>query len=223
MTTTVTTRPTLTGNKLVLVGALLYLLEFVGILGTGLDSLMSLRVAETDVLGMYDGSTGRVGFLAGWMSVVLLGRILLFVGLRSALTDSGRAHAVMDWAVVAAAVSVTLEVASHGVAVSAARLAETGRDEAVIITNHVAAGLGFGMMAGLAVATLASAYAMARSGLFSRLLVGIGALAGLGMLGAQLTAGSLDAVSEQLTIAVMLFWVWMLWTGVVAWRRSGTA
>lgn len=223
MTTTVTARPKLAGNKLILAGALLYLLEFVAILGTGLDSIMSPSVAETDVLGMYEGSTGRVGFLAGWMSVVLLGRILLFVGLRSALTDSGRAHTVMDWAVVAAAVSVTLEVASHGVAVSAARLAETGREDAVIIANHVAAGLGFGMMGGLAVATLASAYAMARSGLFSRPLAALGAVAGLGMLGSQLTAGSLESVSEQLTIAVMLFWVWMLWAGVVAWRRSGAA
>lgn len=219
MTTTVTARPTLTGNRLMLAGGILYLLEFVAIIGTGLSAIMSTTVPDAEVLAAYDGNVDRVGFLAAWMSVVLLGRILVFVGLRSALVDSGRAHAVMDWAVLAAAVSVTLEVAGNGAAVAAARLAGSGRDDAVLVANQLAAGVGFGMGAGLAVATLASAYAMARSGLFAKPLVYLGAVAGLGMLASQLTAGSMQGLSEQLTIAAVLFWVWMLWAGVVLLRR----
>jgi hypothetical protein len=220
-TETVSVRSPLVGNRWMLAGGLLYLLEFVGIMSAGMDQILVSGRSADEVMATYAGNAGEVGFLAGWMAVVLLGRVLVFAALRSALARSGYAHPLLDWAVVAAAVSVTLEVASHGMAVAAARQAEAGDADAVLVMDQLGAAVGFGVYAGLAVAMLASTWCMWHSRLFAKPLLGIGAVAGIGLLVAQLTAGpATEDISEQLTLSVLLFWVWMLWAGVVLWRRT---
>ena len=83
----------LVGNRWVLVGGVFYLLEWVAIIWAG-----ALGVGEMVVRG--DSADDLRGLLrrprrtpltslAGWFAVVLLGRILLFIGLRQALADSG--------------------------------------------------------------------------------------------------------------------------------------
>lgn len=107
-------RQNLAGNRWVLVGGVVYLLEWVAIIGTGmvgLGSVVTRGLTEAELVESYGGQVDAASFMAGWFAVVLLGRILVFVGLRRALTDSGHAHPLMDLAVVASAVSVTLEVA----------------------------------------------------------------------------------------------------------------
>lgn len=83
----------LVGNGWVLAGAVLCLLKLPGIIWAGNENLAH--------------------GLAGRFAVVLLGRISLFIGLRCALVDSGRSHTLLEFAVVAAAASVTLETAFH--------------------------------------------------------------------------------------------------------------
>ncbi len=65
-------------------------------------------------------------------------------------------------------------------------------------------------------------WAMFRSGIFSRILCGLGAIGGASMLAAGLaSAPSQAGLQDSLTTGVMVAWVWLLWTGVVLWRRAG--
>ena len=76
---------TLVGNRWVLVGGVGYLLEWVAIIWVG-----ALGIGETVVRGAsadklldtYDGNVDALTTMAGWFSLVLLFRILLFIGLR---------------------------------------------------------------------------------------------------------------------------------------------
>ena len=106
-----------------------YLLEWVAIIWVG-----ALGVGETvvrgasanELLDTYSGHVDALTTMAGWFSLVLLFRILLFIGLRQSLVDSGYRHPLMDFAVAAAAVSVTLEVASYGLGAAAGGFAKSG-------------------------------------------------------------------------------------------------
>ncbi len=52
----------------------------------------------------------------------------------------------------------------------------------------------------------------------------IGAVSGLAIVGAQLSvAPGLQTLFDILFVFPVLFWVWMLWTGVVCWRRTPAA
>lgn len=128
--------PTLVGNRRVLAGAIFYLLEWVAIIGAGVvgvNETATVGTSPQDLLDSYSGHVAAVAFMAGWFAIALLGRVLVFVGLRSALADSGRSHPPMDCAVVAPAVSVTLEVAAYGVATAAADLADVEDTTALVI------------------------------------------------------------------------------------------
>ena len=122
--------PTLVGNRRVLAGAIFYLLEWVAIIGAGMvdvNETATVGTSPQDLLDSYSGHVAAVAFMAGWFAIALLGRVLVFVGLRSALADSGRSHPPMDCAVVTPAVSVTLEVAAYGVATAERDLAPLQR------------------------------------------------------------------------------------------------
>lgn len=217
-------RPTLRGNRWMLAGAILYLLEFVAIIGSGIVGVGQIATVGTsadDLVESYVGHVDAVGFMAGWFALVLLGRILIFIGLRAALRDSGRPHLLMDFAVVASAVSVTLEVAAYALASAAADLAATDDTTAMVILDRAAGWMNLMIGGGLAVAILASVWCMWRTGLFSPALNVVGLVAGLGVTLAQLTvAPATLAISDAATITVLLFWVWMIWAGVVLWRRT---
>jgi hypothetical protein len=215
---------TLIGNRWVLVGGVVYLLEWVAIIWVGV-----LGVGETvtrgsslgDMRDSYANHQDALTTMAGWFAVVLLFRVLLFIGLRQALADSGYRHPLMDFAVAAAAVSVTLEIASYGLGASAAWLAEDGEEKAMVALDQAAAGVNLMLAGGLGVAIVCAAYCMWRSRLFPSVLNAIGLVAGLAIVGAQLTvAPSMQTVHDILSIFPLLFWVWMLWAGVLCWRRT---
>ena len=216
---------TLVGNRWVLVGGVGYLLEWVAIIWVG-----ALGIGETVVRGTpledlrdsYVGHQDALTTMAGWFAVVLLFRILLFIGLRQALADSGYRHPLMDFAVAAAAVSVTLEIASYGLGGAASSLAEKGDGDAMLLLlDQAAAGVNLMLAGGLGVAITCAAYCMWRSQLFPTVLNVIGLVSGLAIIGAQLTvAPSMQALFDILFAFPLLFWVWMLWAGVLCWRRT---
>lgn len=218
------TKDGLVGNKLVLVGGIVYLSEWVAILGTaavGLGSVVTRGATDAEIVEAYGGRVDAVAFMAGWFAVVLLGRILVFVGIRRALVDSGHSHGLLDLAVVAATVSVALEVASYGLSVGAAERAVAGDRAGTVLLDTAGAGLNLMIGGGLGVAIAASAYVMWRSGLFSTALCVVGLVAGAAIIGAQLTVSpSLQTVFDILYFFALVFWVWMIWTGVVLWRRT---
>lgn len=214
-------RPVLAGNRLVLPGAVLYLLEWVAIIAAGVGVPLGAGTSAHEVTAAYAGHADALGWAAGWFGVVLIGRVLLMVGLRSALAASGRSQPLMDMAVITMAVSVALEVMVYAVAEGASwsldyggSLATTRALDAVAFqTNRTLYGP-------LGVSVLCAAIAMWRSGLFSRVLVGLGAIAGavFTVIGLVLVAPRFAGAADPLSAAALLMWAWMLWTGAVAWR-----
>jgi hypothetical protein len=215
---------TLVGNRWVLVGGVGYLLEWVAIIWVGALGVGETVVRGASVADLKDAYVDHVDALttmAGWFSLVLLFRILLFIGLRQALADSGYRHPLMDFAVAAAAVSVTLEVASYGLGAAAGGLAEDGDEAGMVALDQAAAGINLMLAGGLGVAIVCSAYCMWRAGLFPMVLNVIGAVAGVAIIGVQLTiAPATQTLFDILFAFPALFWVWMLWAGVLCWRRT---
>ena len=225
--TEVRTEPSqLVGNRWVLVGGIVYLLEWVAIIWVGVvgvGAFVERGAAGPALVESYADHPDAMYAMAGWFAIVLLGRILLFIGLRQALADSGHRHPLMDFAVAAAAVSVTIEIASYGLAAGAVTPAAAGDEGLTQAIDAATAGLNLMIAGGLGVAILCSAYCMWRSGLFSTPLNLIGAVSGVGIIGAQLTVSpSWEALFNVLYAFPALFWVWMLWAGVVCWRRAGS-
>ena len=220
----VDTKAGLVGNKLVLVGGIVYLLEWVAILATGaagLGSVVTRGESDAAIVDAYGGHVDAVGFLAGWLAVCLLGRILVFVGIRRALVDSGHPNGLLDLAVLAATVSVTLEVASYGLALGAAERAVAGDRVGTVLLDTAGAGLNLMIGGGLGVAIVATAYVMWRSRLFSTWLCVVGLVSGVAITAAQLLVSpSMQTVFDILYFFPLVFWVWMIWAGVVLWRRA---
>jgi hypothetical protein len=214
----------LVGNRWVLVGAVVYLLEWVAIIwsgAVGVDALVTRGTEGSDLQASYDGHVDAVASMAGWFAVVLLGRVLIFIGLRHALAESGYRHPLLDLAVVAAAASVVLEIASYGLAAAAADRADAGEQAQAALLDQAGSGLNLMIAGGLGVAVAATSWCMRQSRLFSLPLAVVGLLAGALIIGAQLTvAPSLESLFELLFASVLLFWVWMIWAGVVCWRRT---
>lgn len=215
---------TLVGNRWVLVGGVVYLLEWVAIIWAsvvGVGEVVTRGTSRAGLLDSYVGHEDAVASMAGWFAVVLLGRVLLFVALRRSLVDSGHPHVLLDLAVVAAAVSVTLEVASYGLATGAAHLAGEGEEAGMHFVDQAGAGLNLMIGGGLGVAITATAYCMWRSGLFSTPLNVVGLVSGVAIIGASLTvAPSMGTLFDILYFFPLVFWVWMIWAGVVCWRRT---
>src|SRR2546421_9833353 len=90
-------RGCLVGNRLALAGTVLYFLEWVGIPflpGTLPTDRLGHNPAAT--VADYAHHPGTIAFVSGRFSVVLLGRIVFVAGLRTALCDTGREHALAD-------------------------------------------------------------------------------------------------------------------------------
>lgn len=213
----------LVGNRLVLIGGVVYLLEWVAIIAAHVNAPLGGAATAAEVASAYTGSTDAYAWAAGWFSVVLLGRILLMIGLREALADSGRPQRVMNLATAAMAVSVTVEIATYAIVAGAARSTDEGGSLATIRSiDAVAFELNNMIFGPLGVAVLCAGLAMWRSGLFNRVLPWIAIVSGviLALFGAALQAPSLSDVAAPLQVAAPLFWIWMIWTGVVCWRAA---
>jgi hypothetical protein len=152
------------------------------------------------MLESYTGNADAVAFMAGWFAVCLLGRIL---------------------AVLAAAVSVTLEIAAYGLAMIAAGFADAGQRASAQVLDQAGAGLNLMLAGGLGVAVLCSVYCTWRARVFPVALNVVGLVGGVAAVGAQLTVlPSWQTLNDVLYIAPLLFWVWMIWAGVLLWRRT---
>ncbi len=216
--------PRLIGNRWALVGSLVYLGEWVAIIAVAVagagDYILRGASAET-LVETYSGRADSMSFLAGWLAVVLLGRVLFFAAVRRSLCDSGVPHVLLDLAVVASAVSVTLEVASYALVIPASEAAERGEETLTAFFDLAGAGLNLMIGGGLGVAIVCTASVMAASGYFNRWLNGLGVVSGVAIVGAQLTVSpSLGAIFEILYLFPLVFWVWMIWTSVVLWRTA---
>jgi hypothetical protein len=222
--TTTSVRDGLIGNRWVLMGAIVYLLEWVAIIWgsvAGADALVTRGTSAADLRELYAGNADVVWTMAGWFAVVLLGRVLIFIALRQAFAESGYRHPLLDLAVVAAAASVVLEIASYGLAGAAADRAEAGERAQAALLDQAGSGLNLMIAGGLGVAVGVTSWCMLRSGLFSVPLAVVGLVAGVIIVAAQLSvAPSLDSLFNVLFGLVVLFWVWMIWAGVVCWRRT---
>lgn len=213
------------GSRLALAGVVLYLCEFVGLVLSHAQHLP--RVPGTGPSGiahLYAGHAGGLGFLTGWFGIAQPGRVLFVVAVATALARSRKAHPIAWFAAAAMAVGVTLEIASEALAAGAGELAGSGQGSGAIALDRGAAYLAAGILAPTGVAVLCLTWAMFRSGVFNRVLCGVGAVAGACVLGAGLASEPSRAdLQDSLTIGVMVMWIWMLWTGVVLWRRAGRA
>jgi hypothetical protein len=212
---------TLVGNRLALVGALLYLCEFVGI---GLSHAAHLPyVPGTPAHGVaagYEGHAGGLGFLVGWFGVVQLGRVLFVLAVATALTRSGRSSAAAGFAVAAMAVGGAMEIASEALAAGAGELAGSGNGNGAVVLDRGASYLAAGILSPTGTAVVALSFAMLASGLFPRTLGVVGVAAGLAIVAAGFfSAPSQAGLQDSLTTAVLVMWVWMVWVGVLLWRR----
>ena len=100
-------RPQLVGNRLALAGVAMYFLEWVGIAAFNFGNVpASQGTKAAEVLAQYAKHGPGIELLAGWLSLVLLGRILFVAGIRKSFRRSGADTLLADFAVLAMAVSV---------------------------------------------------------------------------------------------------------------------
>jgi hypothetical protein len=225
------TRP-LIGNRLALIGAIIYLLEWVAILGFGAGTAPSgdPGTSAEAIVSQYRQHALATSLAAGWFSLVLLGRILFMAGVRDGLRRSGYRTALADFAVVAMAVSVVLEIAVYSIAAGAAHAAVNGSDQSTIVALDAAANwLDLNIQAPLGASVLAASLAMLRSRAFPAWLCWLGMVAGaFGCVGGVLIGAAFhqggalyQATNLSTTVAVVGFWLWMLITGFLLFRAAG--
>jgi len=218
----------LIGNRWTLVGAIVYLLEWVAIAGFHAGNTPTTFLKPEAVVAMYTSHAGGVAAAASWYSLVLLGRILFTVGIRDSLKRSGADTLLADFAVAAMAVSVILEIASYALAGAAGQLAHNGGEPAAVIGVDAAGSwLNIMIFAPLGVSILAAAVAQLRSRLFPAWLSWLGVTSGLAgvvlgvVVGPALAAGPGPFQTVQmLSIVTLGFWIWMLATGILIFRRT---
>ncbi|AXH97411.1 hypothetical protein [Ornithinimicrobium avium] len=207
------------GTWLVLTGLILYLCEFVAMALAGGYPSNTPLTPLTEIPATYEGFENGAGYLVGWMALALSGRILIVLGFRKAFGPSP----LLDWAVALMSVSVALEVAAVGLLAGTAGLVADGVDaDAVLALDRAAWFVGSGVTAPVGLAVLLCAAAMWRHGDLSRLLAGIGVLTGATtLLSGLLTAPSTYPLASALSTAVIVWWAWTLWVGIVLARRAG--
>lgn len=217
------------GNRLALLGAIVYFLEWVVIIPTGTpDPAEHLRTSPQRLVALYAEHSNGIALLAGWLALVLVGRLAFAAGLRGAFPRSSRALPLLDLAFGAMILSVVLEVSGQGMAGAAGTLAARGSDPgAVVALNSAAAWLTQLLFVPLGLFVLAAAAAMLTSRLFPWWLGWLGLIGGLalgpgGVVGvATFAPSSGDSIGlAPVGLGVPMFWLWMLATGVLLFRRA---
>lgn len=214
------------GNRLALTGAVLYLLEWAAIIGSAPPGPFGPGTAHHSIYADYATHAGRASFAAAWFSVVLIGRILFIAGVKASLRDRPRERPLLDLALAAMAVSVVLEVLAYGVVAATARAAAGGAATGLVVgLDSAAFWVNLLIWGPVGVSVLATGIAMLRSGLFAAWLAWLGTLTGAAAIIACLVAGAtVDESGSGLadtatSVPALAFWVWILATGVVLWRR----
>ena len=222
----------LVGTRLAMAGTVLYLLEWVAIIGSSPAGPYGPGTATSQLLSDYSSHAGRAGTAAAWFSIVLIGRVLFVAAVRSSLRAQPRLLPVLDLALAAMAVGVVLEVTTYAVDAATARMAADGAGGAVVSALDQTAYWTNLLIAGpLGVAVLATSAAMLRSGWYAGWLCWLGLGSGVVWLATALIGGvtygtgdGTGALDPAEGVGALSLWVWMLATGVVLWRaRRGTS
>ena len=237
-----TERKPLIGNRLALAGVVIYFLEWVGIAAFNIGNVpASQGTKAAEILAQYAQHGTATALLAGWESLVLLGRILFVAGIRDALHRSGARTLLADFALVAMAVSVIVEISSWSLVAGGAYAAVNGADQSTIVGIDALANFRLAVLgAPLAASILAASVAMLRSQLFPAWLCWLGLTAGAiasvyGVIaGAVFAAGSqcssalclttgsgLPGLAQVISLALLGVWIWMIATGIVLFRAAG--
>jgi hypothetical protein len=234
----------LVGNRWALAGAIMYLLEWVAIVGVlaavtgihgagpggaaGVQIPTATGTKPADIFSGYTAANAAATALsAGWYGLVLPGRILLIAGIRQALRRSWGDSALADLAVAAMALSVLMEIASYWVAAGVGQAATSGADQSAVVTGHaIASMLNVGLFSPLGLSILAISVVMWQSRVFPWWLCLLGGLSGAALCVGGLTAGfqtggQFQQVANNALFGVLGFWVWMLITGVILFRAAG--
>lgn len=220
----------LIGNRLALVGAIVYLLEWVAILGANMGDVPAPHGAKlAEILATYSTHGTGLAIAASWFSLVLLGRILFVSGLREGLRRSGAQTLLADFAIAAMAVSVALEIAAFAVAAGGAQATERGAGQSIAVgIDAVANWLDMAIWPPFAVSILTASLGMLASRLFAAWLSWLGIVVGVlsciyGLLlgPAFAVGGGLYDASQSLGLVAVVAWIWMLATGVVLFRAAG--
>ena len=222
------TRPAVQGNRWVLIGAVLYLLEWVAIIPAGDSGPADPGSSREEVLALYQDHPKAVLFITTGCSLVLLGRVLLVAGIRQSLRSTGSAGPLTDLAVAAMAVSVVLELVSLVCVGTAQAFAQqTGQESTVVVFDTAAALAWLCVFGPLGLAVGCAAWAMLSSRAFPTWIPAVGIASGVllvvgGVVSGPgyLESGALRDVAGVGMGGVPLFWVWMLATGIYLWRRS---
>ncbi len=212
----------LVGNRMMLAGAFLYILEWVAIIWTnsrGVAASAAIGDSTAQLLSSFKGNETALSVMAGWFSLVLIGKILIIIGLKNALAASGRSHAIMDFAVVMMAISVVFEVLTYALFANAAQLGATHPES--MLAQEWTSGALYGFVYGsLGVSVFCSSWAMLRSELFPKALPIVGIIGGVLMaLSVLFIAPSLSNILGPQE-GVLLFWIWMVWAGILLWKKA---
>jgi Domain of unknown function (DUF4386) len=217
----------LVGNRMALAGALLSFMEWIGIVLAPRLPTDALGSDPASIISDYASRPGRTGFLAGWLAIVILGRIVFFVGLKDAARTSPAALRLCDVAVGAAIVGCVIEIVGYGLVATGAWLADAdaGASPAGITALDAADTTLFPLiLAPTGVAVACGGLAMIVSRPFPRWLswlgLASGALLALGGLESSASLGTNATLSDAGGMPVPLVWVWLLATGVVLVRAA---
>ena len=220
-------RGRLVGNRVALVGAAMYFLEWVAILSIPSVPTDKLGHDPTAIVAAY-GHPKAIGLAAGWFSVMLFGRVIFTIGLRDAFRGLRRERLFANIAVAAMGLSVAIEVISFGITAAAAWVAEAGGNQSAVVALDAASEVVFQLVFGpIGVSVLAGAIAMILSRLFPRWLGWVGVLGGsLLLVGGIIGVGGLGArgtfhdVAGAFMAGVPIVWIWMIGTSFVLFRST---
>ncbi|MBV9831127.1 MAG: hypothetical protein JOZ82_05985 [Marmoricola sp.] len=216
-------RPRVAGNRLALAGTVVYLLEWVAIIGASVQVPID-PATTTSLADGYVGKAGDLTFAAGWFALVLVGRLVFVAGVAQALRGARTAVTAPRWLVTcsisAMAVSVAIEVTTYAMTAGIAANATSGAVRDLAVPNAMAWTLNLLVPAAFGISTVTLAAAMWHSRCFSRVLVVLGLAGGL-LMGATallVTPSLAGAYAAVLGLGTLLSWIWMLWTGIAVWR-----
>lgn len=214
----------LPGNRLALAGAISYLLE-IPVLFPFVSATSPSPAKAAELVAFYSAQKTNLLIGAAGASVVLLGRIAFIAGAGASLRRTPTVRSLAQLALGSMVLSVVLEIAMTMLFAAAGRMAAGGGDQAGVVALHYAADtIGFAVFPAIAVAVASASLAQLISGQFPRWLAWLGLVAGAAGIATSAigvaTAQNLVGGSGFLGAWIFGFWIWMLATGVVLFRRT---
>lgn len=212
----------LSGNRVALGGAILYLLEWAFIIPSGVQ-LPRMGSGPAEIAAAYTAQGPGIAFLIAGQSVALLGRIAFAAGLRNALRQTSETRALGDFAFGAMTASVILELVGEALRGATGRMTAQSADPVLLAALHESfRGMSYMVYSAMGVAIAAASLAMLLSREFPRWLAPLGLATGVIWVGAGFYAALTNGSVGGVTGFAFLGWViWLLATGIILFRRAG--